>query len=244
MIELLKELHNGSLEKLGELKFSKQDEFSRTIVSLYCALIEQTWSLLIIVEQGREAGTSQILRSILEAHVSIVNLLTIPDYIKHLNASHHKEWHRLLTEAAKGENPFLYGLDEVADLAAEIEKHNSRLSELKDEGFPPLLHKQAFTLAGMEDVYRSVYNHLCNVSHNNIRALIERHWQFSGEDDFSLVIYQEHEPADFEAQLDTAAGALVGAGLGIHSHFNSPALSETEAMREKLMAYRRSREET
>lgn len=242
MIDLLKELHDESFDSLNALKFSKRDELSRTIVSLYCTLIEQSWSLLLLVNQGRGAGTSAILRSILEAHIDIENLLSDGRYLKNLSAAYHKEWLKFLREGAAGVNPYLAGMSSVADLETEIARHEARLAELEHEGFKPLKLVDAFKRVGMEHAYRSAYRHLSRESHNNISSLTGRHFERSGENDFNLVIYRNLQATDFEVELDSAAGALIRSGLGVHRHFESQVSSVLEALQEKLFAYRKARD--
>ena len=110
----------------------------------------------------------------------------------------------------------------VANLKANIEEHKTKLKELKAAGFEPLKAWKAFDMAGMGEVYRSIYIHLCMISHNNINALIARHFEINNEIDYTIGLYRPLDLASFEADLDTVAGALIGSGVGIYRHFGSP----------------------
>lgn len=242
MIGFFEELHNESLDALKSLVFPKKDEFSRTVIALYCSLIEHSWSLLLLAKDGRDAGTAIILRSTLEAHIDIENLLNNPSYLKNLNAAYHKEWLKFLKEGATGTNQYLAGMSSAQNLAVEIARHEACLAKLKVEGFLPLTQLDAFKRAGMEDAYRAVYGRLSRESHNNISALSERHLELSGDGDFNLVIYRDLKPADFEVELDSAAGVLIGSGVRVHQHFGSPATPALEALQSKLFSYRKERD--
>ena len=58
--DLLKELHDKSLDHLEQLKFEKGDEFYTTSYALYCAIVEHSWSFWALVDQRLEAGTGSI----------------------------------------------------------------------------------------------------------------------------------------------------------------------------------------
>jgi hypothetical protein len=222
VFDFLTKLHDMALNLISEIKFEKRDEISRTIASLYASLIEQTGSLLALINTKKRAGTDAIFRSFVEAFVDIINLINDPEYINFMRSKYHAEWLKVMKESAKGTNPYLAGMATIPDFDKVIDEHENNLNELKKNGFSQLTIADAFKRAGMEDVYRSVYNFLCSESHNNIRSLIARHIDFSGED-FGIVMYKEAGERDFEATLDTVAGMLMSASLGVHKHFGSTA---------------------
>ncbi|WP_164850451.1 DUF5677 domain-containing protein, partial [Sinorhizobium meliloti] len=83
-------------------------------------------------------------------------------------AVYHKEWIKLTADGVKGENPFLSCFKDNPEVVEKLEHHKAELKVYTDQ-FTSNFDK--FKAAGMENEYRSVYNSLCNDSHNNIRAL-------------------------------------------------------------------------
>ncbi|TBB81024.1 DUF5677 domain-containing protein [Rhizobium ruizarguesonis] len=179
MYEFLIELYHVTVKNLPELRFDKRSEVHRTLVSLYSAIIELTNAALQIREAGGYTGMDILLRSALEAHVDLINLANDDEYLKVMLAAYHKEWIKLANDGVKGENPFLAYFKDSPEAQAKLGEHKTELEQLKKTvRIPTNLEK--FQKAGMENEYRSIYNSLCNDSHNNLRSLTSRYFRAPG----------------------------------------------------------------
>lgn len=176
-----------------------------------------------------------LLRSAMEAHVDLINLSNDDTYLLSMYAVYHKEWIKLTGEGVKGDNPFLTSFKDNQEAKTQLAYHERELAAFKaTRDIPTNLDK--FKMAGMEDIYRSAYNSLCNDSHNNIRALTRRHFRLS-EGDLDLVIFDTPSTTDLAATLDTFIAILLRSNEIMHDYFKSK-----EESKEQLNYFRRVRE--
>ncbi|NTA50054.1 hypothetical protein G6L34_18250 [Agrobacterium tumefaciens] len=236
MYGFLNDLYQATLKHLPNVKFDKGSEAHRTLISLYATIIELTNSAILIREAGGYTGMDILLRTAMEAHVDLINLASDEAYLKSMLAVYHKEWIKLTTEGVKGENPFLTYFKDNDEVKEQLAYHKRELSALEAiRSIPTNLEK--FRMAGMEDVYRSIYNSLCNDSHNNIRALTHRHFR-QRDGDTDMIIFDIPSKIDLAATLDTFIAILLTSNEIMHVHFKSE-----EKVREELDYFRRFREE-
>nr|WP_200997098.1 DUF5677 domain-containing protein [Rhizobium rhizogenes]QCL10295.1 hypothetical protein pC6.5b_401 [Rhizobium rhizogenes] len=228
------ELQAVSIKHLADLRFNKGSEVHRTLVSLYASILELTDSAIIIREAGKYTGMDILLRSALEAHVDLINLANGDGYLQAMMAVYHKEWIKLT--GVKGDNPFLAFFKDNPDAQKQLAYHEAELAAFKQtSGIPNNLEK--FKMAGLEDVYRSIYNSLCNDSHNNIRALTSRHLR-ADKDRLELVIFDKPSRTDIAATVDCFIAILLKSNEIMHHYFKSK-----EEVQETLAYYERFREE-
>ncbi|MGR9059397.1 DUF5677 domain-containing protein (plasmid) [Rhizobium leguminosarum] len=230
------ELHAVSIKHLADLRFTKGSEVHRTLVSLYASILELTDSAIIIREAGKYTGMDVLLRSALEAHVDLINLANDDSYLHAMMAVYHKEWIKLAGDGVKGDNPFLAYFKDNPEAQKQLAYHEAELAAFKQtSGIPNILEK--FKMAGLEDVYRSIYNSLCNDSHNNIRVLTSRHLR-ADKDRLDLVMFDKPSRTDIAATVDCFIAILLKSNEIVHHYFKSK-----EEVREVLAYYGRFREE-
>ncbi|HEY4485831.1 MAG TPA: hypothetical protein VI702_05895, partial [Nitrospiria bacterium] len=87
----------------------------------------------------------------------------------------------------------------------------------------PLTAFYRFKMAGMEKEYRSIYNSLCAKSHNDIRALIDRHIEIT-ENDSRVVLYKDESLVDICRYLDAMGHIIVNSSLKLHELLRSDQL--------------------
>ena len=236
MYGYLIELYSVTVKHLSNLRFDKHSEVHRTLISIYATIVELTNSAIIIREGGAYTGMDTLLRSAMEAHVDLINLSNSDDYLKAMLAVYHKEWIRLAEDGVKGENPFLIYFKNDPEAQGKLDHHKAELKAFTDASAIPSNYDK-FKAAGMENEYRSIYNSLCNDSHNNIRALTSRHFR-PREDDLHMVIFDKPTREDLAATLDSYIAILNQSNLIMHHYFKSD-----DAVKEELNNFRRFREE-
>jgi len=232
-MQLLKLVHEQSIEHSSKLKFNKTHPHHLYVVALYGSLIELCSSLIKSIDSGDTTAVPILFRSFLEAHVDFSNLCRNATYGYRMQASYLKEWISVLREARSSKNPFLQGIAELDNLDGEIDKQKEELNELIAKGYEPLSIRQKFGLAGMEKVYNSMYNFMCTEAHNNIRALISRHIEISG-DDFTVVYFKQKAIEEFLQYIDGLCAALIDASLTIHGFLGTEAQVDFETLKKRL----------
>lgn len=230
------ELQAASIKHLAVLRFNKGSEVHRTLISLYASILELTDSAITIRGSGRYTGMDILLRSALEAHVDLINLANNDEYLDAMLAVYHKEWIKLAGDGVKGENPFLAYFKDNPAAIEMLEQHKAALSEFNKTSTIPTNYDK-FKAAGLEHEYRSIYNSLCNDSHNNIRALTSRHFR-PRENGLDMVIFDKPTRDDLAATLDSFIAILNTSNHIMHDYFKSD-----EAVKDELDYFRRFREE-
>ena len=233
----LKRLHVECQSFVLRLKFDKQHAPSRTAIALYGSIMELCSGLICLVEQQLLPGAPVLLRAVLEAHVDLVNILANPRYGYSLERSYIREWKKLLQEAQSGSNEYLDAISKQGSLVGRIQELQRKDSKLEAQGHRVLLLEQKFRLAGMEKEYRSLYNSLCCASHNNIRSLVDRHFEFSDED-FTVVFYKAYTPEDASVYVGTATEVLLRATEALHAKLESEDTGSISALRAEFNGLR------
>lgn len=229
-LEILKTSHDKAVDASKALLFDNSHPWHINLVALHCSIIELVGCMVILLDGNGNSGVPSIFRTLLDTYVEFKNLLDDRCYGYHMEAIYRKEWLKLLGEAKKG-NSYLLQIAKALNLDEAIQKEEEKLAELKDKGYSPLLVHERFKRCGMEDVYRSLYNMLCNHDHPNIRALIERHIEMS-DGDFSIVLYKGEPKDEYVSDIYYACGLLNDSAIGIYNVLNSPVLSQFEKLNE------------
>ncbi|EUC00740.1 hypothetical protein PMI07_004026 [Rhizobium sp. CF080] len=235
MFEFLHETYQEAVAHLPKVMFDKRSELHRTIVSLYASIVEQTHDVLILRRGEANATLNIILRATLEAYVDLVNLCGDVTYLGHMKASFHEQWIILGRHGLAGGSPFLQSFRDNPEAAALLQQHKDDLAALA--ATPSLNAFDRFRKAGMENTYRSIYNNLCNESHNNIRALISRHLRLSDGNQPELVIFDLPTTEDLVWTSSTYLGILVHSTFLIHDYFRTEARPAIEELRERNRAF-------
>ena len=110
-----------------------------------------------MIKNKRKAGSSAILRVVLENYVHPVNMNSEKNYHMRYRSNYHREWIRLL-EGEPKDNPFLKDVRTYDKFHEALGIHKEQLAQLKREGEGPVSIREAFEKAGLLDAYRSIYN--------------------------------------------------------------------------------------
>lgn len=166
-----------------------------------------------------------IFRNILECSVDLHNLVDDPKYIHSMQLNYHQEWLNVIKTAATG-NPYLTHIAQMKTLKEQIKQAEDEIKNARAQGGKYLSTSKRFKLAGMEDEYQSLYNFLSCDSHNNIRALIDRHIDIDeNTNNFQIRIYKNNL-LDFSHYYGTVAHHLLSHGERVHGFFKSDASSK------------------
>lgn len=237
IIIFLGELHDRCLEISEQLRFDKHHKLHFALVSLYGSLIELVGCILILIKNNAKLGVPSLVRTFLETYVEFHNLVRDPKYGYYIEASHLKEWIKLLRVAREGNNPYLAEILTLDDLNSIISDNEKQFNELKKSNYKPLTIFEKFKRANMVEEYQSIYNFLCTESHSNKRALISRHADIM-DNDYELVFYKNYPNERYLQYFDSCAGLLVSATIDIHDYLKSPAIDHAKDLHQQLIEVR------
>ncbi|MGN6777027.1 DUF5677 domain-containing protein [Rhizobium sp.] len=235
MLDFLSEVLKATVDLLPRVVFDKSDEHQRTIIALYATIIEQVDSAVALRRDNRWTGVNYILRSSMEAYTDLINLANDDAYLNQLNAKYHSEWIKLISEGIKGDNIFLAFFKDNAEANEQLAYHQTELASI--EARTKVINVfDRFQKAGLECEYRSIYNSLCNDTHNNIRALTDRHFRVDKDGLQELVIFEDIDLTSVAASLDSFLAILNGSNKIIHHYFNTDAQTEVETFHTRRVA--------
>lgn len=202
------------------------DEEKTCLMQLHLTVIDLYSDCLALVRATTPAAALPIIvRSIYEALVDQINLARIPNYHRYIEAANAAQMLKFVGAAARN-NPLLAGSTLASD--AETGAHfQSKLDELKKQGFPPLQPYQKFSKAGLTNEYETVYALYCVDSHNNLAALAERHVDDDAANPTLKVLAAPHLPS-LAMRLNAATKFLVDSALVLHDATKTNAAAPEE----------------
>lgn len=174
MFDVLSRAYDDTHRRIGYIHFDTSDFRSTAIIALHASIIELTSSAITLLKSGRTVGVNIIVRSMLDAYVDLINLITDPEYLDRMRANYHAEWLKPLRAGLASDDPHLTAFKDESFHDA-IAHHQAEDAALRARGIRPIKARERFDKAGMGSTYPTVYNSLSADSHNNIRALIARH---------------------------------------------------------------------
>jgi len=138
--------------------------------SMYSIVVELAGDSYQAVKSRKELASCVLTRALLEAVVILRNVINDPDQVNN----------RFQKSLAKGVGPINYQLDNpdlidtTKHTVKDIEKLRDKHKELRDPKFGKSLIKDDFKTADMERYYYTSYAFLCNYSHHDASAIINR----------------------------------------------------------------------
>lgn len=181
LLKLLNDVHDQAVAAAGKLRISASPA-NHCAVLLYFTLVESAGSVAILRENSRFAGVTAIVRSALDAFVDIKNLLSEPEYWRHLDAADSIEWKKVLEAASVPGNDYLVGLSGSPRFPANRQKVAAKVAAYAKAGIAKLSPEERFEKAKLTAEYQALYSMLSADSHNNTSALKTRHTRQEGDE--------------------------------------------------------------
>jgi hypothetical protein len=217
--EFMDGLYNEVRDLAIALRPHKQHPWHRDLACLYLSILELLRSECILIKSGATLGVPILLRSMLEAHVDLINLAKDRNYGNHLRADELKEKVKIHEEMETGRNQLASSVAEDSGSHDDLKKEKDELDKLKKDGYPPLSIKCKFEKAGplLLDVYRSFYIPLCCASHNNRSVFQERHIRISQDgNNFEIIDFPAVDFKNLLFEIDVIIETTIGATEEIH----------------------------
>jgi len=198
--------------------YDARDARQRYLLSYFCTAIELAGAAIVLARSAETIGLPILARSALEALVDFRCLMLDPSYVEFIEAAHDAEWAKLINEAIDTPGAYLGELAAHASVNEERERIAHREAHREAIGIRTLTVRNKFRRAGMEGLYHSVYNFFCSETHNNARALINRHFKEDSAGVLRLTIYGD-DVATVEPGLSQVHDALSAMTEGICQTF-------------------------
>ena len=205
--EYLSALHSECLASASGLRFEKTHPWHFLLVALYGSIIELAGCILILARSDGNAGLGAVLRAQLEVYVDLVNLADDRSYLECIEAADLKQLQSIYAAAADG-NAWIVGITESPLFSGARVDVERQLRALAEKGIRPLRIHEKFERAGVRELYDGVYAMLCTDAHSNRSALVSRHVEPLGDEDFRVSYYKPASEWDLLAFLDSSAGLL------------------------------------
>lgn len=233
ILDFLKKAHDQAVDLAVNFVFDKKSALHRTSIALYSSIIELSGTCCLLVDNNQGAAIPIVLRALLEAHVDLVNTLQTPRYGYYLELGYVNEWLKILQEAKRGTNEYLAEISAAPNLDETIKNFTQEKLKLKADGYQNFSIKQKFIKASMEKEYRSIYNNLCAHAHNNLQALIDRHFERE-QGDLSMILYKDYSLEDNLIYIGIAAEILLRATENTHDKFKTNVLDQVQLLRQEF----------
>jgi len=219
---------------LSDLKFDKDNPQHLYSICLYCSILSISQSCVLLITNNHLVSFPILLRSLVEAHVDLINSLKDPVYFKKMYLGYLGEKKRLFKNVKDNpSNPFFKTIISSMNLDEEIRKVEDEVNRIKSESIKQLSVWDRFLEACLEDIYQFVYWNLCLYTHNNARALERRHIKMTN-DSYEIILDENESLDNWLPYIDTLLGILIDSSVRIHAFLETTAESYFSALKERF----------
>jgi hypothetical protein len=165
-------------QEVDELNFDVTSLHNKLVIALFLSIYEIANSIPILLRSKAHITVPSLIRNMLEAYVDLKNIAKDVNYKSVMISSYLKELKRFLQNNEENLEPVPSLLPDVSELL------NTYKLNIKTT------FASRFKEAGLQKIYVSIYNKLCNETHNNVNCLLERHFDWENKKD-EIVIFKE-----------------------------------------------------
>ena len=167
---------------IPQIRFDVGDPTDRYLIAMLLAVRDYARGMIALGDARVPLAMPGTVRSALDAYVDIANLCEHADYWKHLEAADASSWSKLLQAASRPGNPFLKAIRESESLSIGRSVYADRLRELSSLGISKLEIGERFEKAGLKHEWESAYSLMSAEAHNNVSHLLNRYFEFRGDE--------------------------------------------------------------
>lgn len=201
MLERAERFKSDVDERLAKLQVTDSGEH-RVAASLFLTIAEEFAAALYLVRGGFSAHAPLVMKSMLEALVSLLNLVKEPAYLDRLRFKDAAENIKLFTEYA-ADPDMSQDKAAVKTLLEWKAKAEPVHKELSAKGVKSRQILEDFKAAGVANNYIA-YRVYCAYAHNQLTTVLARH------QGVPLLRYHEEAPVASTASLITSAVSVLG----------------------------------
>lgn len=224
MLDILESIRKACIDKSSPLIFDDNNIQAVYMCGIYSIVVELAGDSCQGVKARKETASHILTRALLEAVVDLFNVINNPKYVN-------IRFQRALTERKK---KLIYlqqnepELISQADRNAEyVEDFISNIDKLRDTDIDQPNIRKRFKDAGMEGYYDTAYSLLCDFTHHDASAILNRH------------IGLNVRPLDDKGVLmlsDLIAELLLNATIAVHEFLDSDQIAALKDLKLKWKA--------
>lgn len=238
LTDLLRDVVGAAVSDASELRFDGSHKWHFALVSIYLSMIEYCKSAHTLAVAGEGIAIPTLLRSVFEAHVDLKNLVADRSYGYKMDVANATEWLKV-QKAAKAGNPYLSSIGALPNIDSLISETEHQISELRKKGHTTLKQHEKFAKAGFTEEYASVYNFLCCASHNNMRALVSRHFSLDEVNDKAEIkLFVPFEEGHNVSSIDMLIALLIQGSALVYEALQSSFAPKVPALISRLQEVR------
>jgi hypothetical protein len=208
--ELLGRALDSTVEILPAVKFDKHHPQHLAAICLYATILQSVSDCYRLMEGPATVTVPGIMRSLLESYADLCAVIQDPAYPKKMLSTFYEEQRKHFEDVLKSpRNPFHADVATHIDPVAKLKEIEAELDKFRQEKHFPLSVFERFRLAGLGDLFRTIYWRLCLDAHNNIAALEQRHVRRTEGDDFEVDIFAENPSDELGMYYDTVTAILI-----------------------------------
>ena len=171
LLSLLESIRKTCIDKSLPLTFNDSDLRAAYMCSMYSIVMELAGDCCEGIKARKELSSHVLVRALLEAVVDLLNIINDPKYVD-------SRFQRAFDERKK---KLVYLQQKEPNLISAAGKNNEyvsdvidRIDTLRDKDVDQPGIKKRFKGAGMEEYYHTAYALLCDYTHHDASAIINR----------------------------------------------------------------------
>jgi len=225
-------------ETTRTLRFNNRVRQHILAVSLHGSVLEIGFGILKSLKDGNGTAAWILLRSLLETHVDLLNIVADAGYDEIMHATLLSQQERLIGAAQmRSTSPLFTEMSTNRTVAQHAQWIKSELKRLKAKGKVPLSVKKRFEKAGQMQLYDGPYWIMSNHTHGNLNVLESRHMEPSPSG-FGVEYFRLISDVDANLLVDTSAGVLANSVGAVQSLLEGDHPKGLERIKEKLEVLR------
>jgi hypothetical protein len=237
--ERLGRLLDAALTALPTVKFDKHHPQHLAAICLYGTIFQSVSDSYRLMEEPATVAVPGIIRGLLESYADLCAVILDRDYPKKMLATFNEEQRKHLEDMLKSpRNPFHADVAAQINPAAKLKDILSELDNFRSQKIFPLSVYERFQIAGLGDLYRTVYWQLCLHAHNNIVALEQRHVRRTSGDDFEIDVFAENPSQELGMYYDTIMATLIDSTRRLYSLVGFPMPDSVQRLLEEFERFR------
>ena len=211
----------------SHISINENDDSNKIYIGTYFSTqIDYSKSIVNLIKSKSYVAIPPVFRSLLEAHIDLINLCHHNDYhLILIGINIQQEIRDLKNLFKEPDNPFLaHSLKEEKNIGSEIKELKSKLNTIKglvnkkyDDNIFQI--RKRFELAGMGPTYNSIYRTLCSHTHNDLYRVETRHLDITDKEK-TVHLENQWNITDVRAPIITLPGVIISSLQQVFDKFS------------------------
>ena len=197
LLDILESIFDELKANISKIIFEADNIQHIISVSLYGTILENCSSCILLFKKKHFTSIPILTRNMFEALIDLMNAINDPNYYKYMNVANLVQKRKILRHIIDNYESQNISIPQIGiqDFREEFENIRRKINQLKDDGYEKLSILDRFNRADLDELYPSLYNILCQESHNNLSVLEKRHFEKVGED-YKIIYFKDWPISD------------------------------------------------